>query len=103
MQSRHILILSIMVVFSLIVVGCNVKDQTGLENIRQEINGLKADALQQEILLENIKISIKDIEALKAQNDELKREILRLDELINLNESHGDLTQLTLHEQEKYE
>lgn len=92
-----------MVVVSFIFVGCMVNDRTEIKDLHQEIIGLKSDVLQLESTIESFGDSIRDLEALKAQYDELKGEISRLDELINLNQTHGDLTQLTLYEQEKYE
>ena len=103
MQTKQILTISFTVVVSLIFVGCMVKDQMEIKDIHQEIIGLKSDILQRESTIESFEDTIRDLEALKAQNDELKGEISRLDELVNLNESHGDFTQLTLYEQEKYE
>lgn len=93
MRIKRILILSVFLVISLYFVGCSGNSQTELEEMKKEVVRLQENTISLN----------KDIEALKAENYELKSEISKLEALVNLNDSKGDLTDLTLYEEAKYE
>jgi cell division protein FtsB len=93
LRIKRILILNVFLVVSLGFAGCSGNSQTELGEMKLEVVRLQ----------ENSETLRKDIENLEAENSELKSEISKLEELINLNDSKGDLTDLTLYEEAKYE
>ncbi len=93
LRIKRILILTVFLSVSLGFAGCSGNSQTELGEMKLEVVRFQ----------ENSETLRKDIENLEAENSELKSEISKLEELINLNDSKGDLTDLTLYEEAKYE
>lgn len=85
--------MSIVLALSIGFVGCSGNSQAELGELKLEVVRLKekSDTMR------------KDMETLEAENSELKSEISKLEELMNLNDSNGDLTDLTLFEEARYE
>lgn len=90
---KRVLVLCIFLVMSLGAFGCSGDAQSEIEELKQQVGKLQENTLTLD----------KDIKALEEENSELKREISGLETLVNLNDSNGDLTDLTLSEEARYE